>query len=332
MLVSVAFVFPVCAASLQAAEFNLRMQANMGPKLTPYIALEREFVDGVRKMSAGRVEITLFPVGTLYPAAEGLDAVANGIVELGMSTGFYYAGKMGPIASMESGLPGAERDPIERNAYFYEKGFIDIVREAYAEHGVYYLAPNLSSPWELVSKVPLRNKLDFAGKRIRAGGIEAEWYSSLGAESVFISGSELYTSFATGVVDAVRWGDESQNMAQGLHEIARYYIKPAPMPAPNNHILVNMETWNSLPDDIQAILETAARQTSLTYMTLTRAGNARARKALEQAGMEFITIPVAEWLSMERVARAIWIKYAEEGEREARAVSLLLEFLSELGR
>ncbi len=314
-----------------AADYNLRMQANTGPGLTPYIALE-EFVENVKAMSGGRIEIQLFPVSALFPPNEGLEAVATGIVELGLTTGGYFAGQMGPIATMESGLPGAEANAWERNAFFYEKGFINIVRDAYSEHGVHYLAPNLGSPWELVSKVPLNSAADFQGKKIRGFGIEAEWFQSLGAEAVNIGGAEIYTALATGVVDAVRWGDESQNLAQGLHEVGTYYIKPAPMPAPNNHILVNQATWDSMSPDLQAILEGAAKLASMKYLTLTAVSRGPARAELEAAGMEFTTIPPDEWLAMQQKVRAIWARYGEQDERAAEAVALLQEFLAELGR
>lgn len=314
-----------------AQEFSLRMQANTGPGLTPYIALE-EFVENVNAMTAGRVKIQLFPVSALFPPNEGLEAVSTGIVEMGLTTGGYFSGQMGPIATMESGLPGAEANAWERNAFFYEKGFINIVRDAYAEQGVHYLAPNLGSPWELVSKVPLNSASDFEGKKIRGFGIEAEWFNSLGAEAVNIGGAEIYTALATGVVDAVRWGDESQNLAQGLHEVGKYYIKPAPMPAPNNHILVNQATWDSMPADLQAILEGAAKLASMKYLTLTAMSRGPARAELEAAGMEFTTIPADEWLAMQQKVRAIWAKYGEQDERAAEAVALLQEFLAELGR
>ena len=316
----------------QAADFVLRMQSNLSPGQPGYAAIEQEFVNGAKAMSGGRVEIQLFPGGALYPVNEGLEAVANGIVEIGMSTGYYYAGKMGKIASIESGLPGAEHNAIERYGFFYERGFIDIAREAYKPHGVYYLAPNLSSPWELVSKVPLRSKADFKGKKIRGGGIEAEWFASMGAEGVFIGGSEVYTALATGVVDAVRWGSADQNLAKGFHEIAGYYIKPAPMPAPNNHILVNQAAWDKLPTDIQAILDAAARNASLNYIAKGEANAAAALAELQKKGMEVVRIPAEEWLSMENDVRAIWAKYADDSEQASKAVALLQAYLKDLGR
>jgi len=303
----------------------------MGPGLTPYVSME-EFVKDVTAMSGGRIEIQLFPANAIFPPSEGLEAVANGVVDLGLTTGGYFAGKMGPIAILESGVPGAEANAWERNAFFYEKGFLAIVREAYAEHGVFYLAPNIGSPWEMVSRVPLQSADDFVGKKIRGFGIEAEWWQALGAEAVNLGAGEIYTALATGHVDAVRWGDESQNLAQGLHEVAHYYIKPAPMPAPNNHIIVNQAVWDSLPPDLQAIMEGAAKLASVKYQTLTARSRGPARRALEESGMVFLTIPDDEWLAMQQKVRAIWASYADHDERTARAVVLLKEYLAELGR
>lgn len=315
-----------------AAEFTWRMQSNIGSSAPGYIAMQEGFVDSVKEMSGGRIEIQLFPVDALFPVKEGLDAIGSGIAEIGMMSGFYFTGKLGKIASIESGLPGAERSPIERYAFFYEKGFIDIAREAYAPHNVYYLGPQLSPPWEIVSNVPLTSMADFKGKKIRGGGIEAEWFNAMGAEGVFLGGSEVYTALATGVVDAVRWGSPSQNLAKGFHEIAKFYIQPSPMPAPNNNILVNMDAWNSLPADLQAIMRSAVRLASLGYLAKAAVLDSAAMAQLQANGMEVVTIPPAEWLMMEKEVQKIWASYADDSELSARATALLNEYLKELGR
>ena len=316
----------------RAAEFTWRMQSNLGPSAPAYQAMQSAFVDSVKEMSGGRIEIKLFPVGALFPVKEGLEAVGSGIAEIGMMSGFYFAGKLGKIASIESGLPGAERNPLERYAFFYEKGFIDIAREAYAPHGVYYLGPQLSPPWEIVSNVEFKGIADFQGKKIRGGGIEAEWFNAMGAEGVFLGGAEVYTALATGVVDAVRWGSPSQNLAKGFHEIAKYYIQPSPMPAPNNNVLVNLEAWNKLPADLQAIMRSAVRSASMSYLSKAAALDGAAMAELQAKGMKVVTISPEEWAKMEKKVQKIWAGYASDSELSARAINLLEDFLKDLGR
>lgn len=144
------------AGSATAAEFEWRMQSNLSEGEPGFEAVRENFVEAVERMSGGRVEIELFPVGALFPIQEGLEAVGSGIVEIGMMTGGYFSGKMGPMATLESGVPGAERTPMERYAFFYQKGFIDLAREAYAPFNVYYLAPQISRNGISSRRNPLR--------------------------------------------------------------------------------------------------------------------------------------------------------------------------------
>jgi TRAP-type mannitol/chloroaromatic compound transport system substrate-binding protein len=288
-----------------AAEFTWRLQSNLNAGTPGYEAVRVAFVERLGRMSGGRMEVKMFPVGSLFPVKEGLEAVGSGVTEIGMMTGGYFTGKMGPIAVLESGVPGAERNSTERYAFFYHKGFIDLAREAYAKHDVFYLGPNLSTPWEIISKKPIRGMKDFEGLKIRCFGIEAQWYESMGASGVFLSGSEIYTALSTGVVDAVRWGSPQQNFKVGLHEVGKYYIQPAPMPAPNNNILINMDAWNTLPDDIKEMMDLAARMSSLEYLAGSTALDAIALKKMQEAGVEVVTIPDDEWAKMEQNVRKI---------------------------
>lgn len=320
------------ASTAESAEFQWRMQSNLSPGEPGYESAAQYFGEVLTEMSGGRIEIEIFPVGSLFPIEDGLQAVEQGIAEIGMMTGGYFAGRMGPIATLESGVPGAERDAFERQAFFYRAGFIDLAREAYAEHGVYYLGPHLSPQWDIVSTTPITSKDDFDGLRLRAFGIEAEWYESMGASTTMIDGGEIYTALSTGVVDAVRWGSPSQNHALALYEVGDYYVVPSPMPAPNNHFLVNETAWNSLPSDLQAILEQAAKLASLDYLQRAAELDAYAMAQMQEAGMEVSEIPEEEWAAMELEARDLWAAYAEEDELSARAVELLQNFLEDLGR
>ena len=227
-----------------AQEYVWRLQTNLNPGDPGHIAVENRFAKLVEEMSNGRMKFEVFPVGALFPVADGLDAVGAGVAEMGMLTGGYFSGKIGPVASIENGVPGALRSPLESFDFFYKKGFIEIAREAYSPYNVFYLGPQVSPQWDIVSNKPLRTVADFSGLKIRAFGLEANWFESMGASPVFMAGSELYTALATGALEAARWASPSANKSLSLHEVAKYYIQPSPMPAPNNFFAVNLDAWN----------------------------------------------------------------------------------------
>lgn len=321
----------VSAASAQDA-VHWRIQSNLNAGEPGYVALQEKFADLATEMSGGRITFEIYPVGALFPIADGLEAVGAGVTEMAVLTGGYYAGKLGPIASIESGVPGSLRTPLERFNFFYKRGFLDIAREAYQPHGVFYLGPQLSPAWDIMSTKPITSQADFNGLKIRAFGLEAEWYEKMGASPVFLSGGEIYTALATGVLDAARWASPAGNMNNSFHEVAKYYVQPSPMPVPNNFFAVNSQAWDALPDDLKTILQEAAVASSLDYILISMNDDAKAMQEMQAAGVEISTIPDAEWAAMEAEARTLWQAYAEENELAARGVELLNEFLRDLGR
>ena len=332
MLLSAASAFSALAPA-SAQEVKWRMQSNLGTAEPGYELVRVSFVEALEKMSKGRIKIQLHPVGALFPVQEGLEAVGNGVVEIAMMTGGYFTGKLGPIATIEFGLPGAERTAMERYAFFYDKGFIDIAREAYGKHNVYYLGPHLSPEWDIIAKKPIRSAADFKGLKIRSFGIEAKWYEFMGASPVMLGGGELHTALSTGVVDAVRWGSPAVIQKLGLHEAGKFLIQPSPLPAPNNNFLINRDAWNKLPDDLKVMLDAAAKLASLDYLARGSALDAAAIGQMKAAGVQVAQIPEAEWLEMEKKARALWADYAKQDPTlAARAVRLLEAYLKDLGR
>ena len=315
-----------------AQDVMWRLQTNLNPGDPGHVAVEERFAKLVEEMSNGRMKFEVYSVGTLFPVADGLEAVGAGVAEMGMLTGGYFAGKIGPVASIESGVPGALRSPLESFDFFYNKGFIEIAREAYSPYNIFYLGPQVSPQWDIVSNKPLRNVQDFSGLKIRAFGLEANWYEGMGASPVFMAGSEIYTALATGALDAARWASPSANKTISLQEVAKYYIQPSPMPAPNNFFAVNMDAWQGLPDDLKAILREAAILSSLNYLTTGMKNDAQALVDLQAAGMELVTIEPQEFAKMEASARKLWMSYAEQGGIHEKAVNLLSDYLKELGR
>jgi len=335
--VSVALACLVAAFSITTSahaqeKFHWRLQSNLVAGEPGYIAVQEKFSKLATEMSGGRISFDVFPVGTLFPVSEGLEAVGSGMAEVALLTGGYYAGKIGPFASLESGVPGALRTPFERYNFFYRKGFIDLAREAYDKFGVYYLGPQLSPQWDIMSKKPITSIDDFKGLKIRSFGLEAKWYENMGATPVFMGGGEVYTGLATGVIDAARWASPAGNYNNSFHEVAKYYVQPSPLPVPNNFFAINKRAWESLPDDLKAILNEAAVASSFDYLALGAMEDAKAMQKMIDAGVQISTIPEDEWLQMEQAARELWRAYEQEGGLAAQGLQLLNGYLAELGR
>ena len=75
------------------------------PKRLPGPGMSAERIaERIRALSGGRIDITVHAAGEVVPAFEVLDAVADGVAEIGHTAAFYWQGKM-PAAAFFTTVP-----------------------------------------------------------------------------------------------------------------------------------------------------------------------------------------------------------------------------------
>ncbi|GAI61873.1 unnamed protein product [marine sediment metagenome] len=215
------------------------------------------FVDYCRRASNGRLDFQIFYPGMIVPAVESFEAVSKGVLEMTHLHAAYWMGKE-LVGGLVMGLPYTFSNYKEMSVYFYELGFIDIVREALAEHNIYYLGAYPSHHNTLLTTKPIRKVEDFKGLKLRALGLQAAVWDKAGASCVFLPGPDIYPSLEKGVIDGSMWAGPGGLWAMGFHEVTDYLLTPYPQMATSLDVLVNMDKWNELPDDLKAIMEGGA--------------------------------------------------------------------------
>ena len=96
--------------------------------------------------------------------------------------------------------------------------------------------------------------------------------------------AEIFTALQTGSIDATEWVSPYNDLALGLHRAARYYYYPGwQEPGPTLECIVNRQAWDSLPEDLQAMVRIACQA---TVVDMTSEFMARNATALEQLAAE----------------------------------------------
>jgi TRAP-type mannitol/chloroaromatic compound transport system substrate-binding protein len=178
---------------------------------------------------------------------------------------------------------------------------MQIMRDAYAEHGV-YLVGNLY--WTLdnlmISKVPINGVADIAGKKFRSSELIALQLAELGAGTIWVPGDEIYTMLSTGAVDAITFSHAADMVAMGFHEVTKYWIKyPTAVGPAADALIVNMKEWEALPQDLKTILASAVANGSYRNETEAEKEIAKAWDFVEKQGIEII-----EWSEEDAVKLA----------------------------
>lgn len=259
-----AAVFPK-VASAQKRRIRWRMQTHWPTGVRYYQDVYVKFCDRVRAATDGELDITPLPPGAIVPTGSVFEAIGRGLFEASLIWPAYWIGKV-PVAGHINGQLFSWERVGEMYAYFYDMGAIEVFREAYGEHGVYFVAPLPMSSLALYSRRPLRTLADWRGFKVRSTGIAAQVFEKAGATPVFFPGEEIYQALQTGVCDGAHWGGVSTAWDMKFQEVTDYIIMPFLANVNNGEIIVNQKKWDELPADLRAIVGECASSAAIDFL------------------------------------------------------------------
>jgi len=314
------------AMAESAKTYKFKLQNIYVPGTTIETYAGPKFIELVDKLSGGRIKIENFPPGALAPPTEILQAVGAGMFEMSASAGAYAAGTI-PAAYLEFGVPGGPRTFGEFASFFRNTGYLELLREEYAKQGVFFIAPLIDEWYGMISKKPVRKLDDFKGMKIRATGLVAKMFAELGASPVFIPLAEVYTALSMGTIDAMSFADPDSHWDMKLMEVAKFEIAPPIMVSAGN-LIMNLKTWKSLPEDLQAIIEVAAWEISFRVFAATKVASfAALDKMKKEYGVELITLPQEEVEKWDLVNRKVMMGIADKGPAAKKAVDMMVQWI-----
>lgn len=239
------------------------------------------FAEYVDKMSGGRLKVKVYGAGEVVPWDQVFDAVSAGTVEMGHSAGYYWKGKA-PAAQLFAAIPFG-MNVQEMNGWFHYGGGIELWRETYKPFGVIpFAGGNTGVQMAGWFKKEINSIEDLQGLKMRIPGLGGEVLKKLGGVPVAMSGGELFTALQTGALDATEWVGPYNDRAFGLYKAANYYYYSGwHEPGTALEFIVNEKAYNSLPDDLKAIVEVATKAVNQDMLDEYTARNSEAMHSLQ---------------------------------------------------
>jgi len=256
----------------------------------------------IEKRTNGKVQITMFPGGTLTPPDKCYDGVVKGISDIGYSVLAYTRGKfpLTEVADLPLGIKSGLVATKLINEYykkFNPKEFNEVKVMYLHGHG----------PGIIHTKKAVRKLEDLKGMKIRCTGLAAKIAAALGATPVAMPMSETYDSLSRGVVDGSmapmealstwKWGEVVKFTTEdyGASYSTGFFV------------VMNKDKWNALPPDIQKIIEKVNEE------WIEKTG--KVWDEIDKAGREFTL----------KLGNQIIPLSKEENEKWAKAVTPLLD-------
>jgi TRAP-type mannitol/chloroaromatic compound transport system substrate-binding protein len=207
--------------------------------------------------SGGRLTVEVFGGGEIVPAFETMDAVANGTIEMGHGAPYYWKGKVAAtqfIASIPFGL-----NAQEQNAWIQFGGGQELADKVYRELGCKFFASGntgvQAGGW---FNKEINSLEDYKGLKMRIPGLGGEVVKAAGGNVVNLPGGEIPPALQSGAIDATEWVGPYNDLAFGLYKSAKYYYYPGwHEPATLLDNFISLKAWDSLSDDLKAVVASA---------------------------------------------------------------------------
>ena len=102
--------------------------------------------------------------------------------------------------------------------------------------------------------------------KMRTAGDDGELFDRMGVSVVFLPGGEVYEGLSRGVIDACQLSTPSVDWSLAIYEVCDYmYLSPVRQPMDSNPTVLNENSWEKLPADLQGLVKTVVDSEAILY-------------------------------------------------------------------
>ena len=274
------FAFTSCGKSSEAGEENYNLKFSLAVSESNFQAESwRTWADAVTEATDGRVTFTFYYDDTLIDANAEYQQLLSGVADI--ADVHRYANDGFNISevwkSLTSGIP--EDAAVDFSYRLYEE--FDAISDEFKDVKVLAQGFNGGTMYQLLTvNKEVKQPSDMAGLTIWC---ETDWngfVEKCGATPVNTPFSEVYSSLQKNMYDGMLIPTETLQSCN-FAEVCKYCVKLNLSYASAPGHLMNMDTWNSLPDDIKEIID------SEEIRSVVEKANVEGFKSAEEGAMEW---------------------------------------------
>lgn len=265
----------------------------------------------IQQRTGGRVQITVYPAGSLTKADQCYEGVIKGISDLGMSCFAYTRGRFPLLEGLDLplGYPDGATATRLANTIIqkYQPAELNDVKMLYVHaHG----------PGILASKKPVHSLDELKGMKVRATGLSAKIVEALGATPVAMSQPETYEALAKGVVEATLCPIETlKGWKQG--ETIEYVVDATAIGYTTAmFVVMNKNKWAALPADVQQVFTEVSQEWIAKHGAAWDEADQAGREFVTDLKRQFIHLPEAEQQRWKAAVKPILDDFAKQAKEK----------------
>lgn len=265
---TLAAILVAACASSACAEDQITIKFAMAVPPTHFTAVAggKFFMDRATALSNGRIKFEWYPAEQLGKAKDLLTLVQTGVADMADVVPGYVPDKL-PLSGVAE-LPGQIKDSCDGTKIFYEltRPGNFLAKKEYDQQKVHVLMAAPLVPYKIfTTKKELNQAGDIAGLKLRsAGGATDMTVSELGAVSIRLAGPDIHEALSRGTIDGAMYPYLSLKSFD-LIDTVKFATEDVGVGSVATAFLFSQARWQTLPPDIQAILDQAGKEAGLNY-------------------------------------------------------------------
>jgi TRAP-type transport system periplasmic protein len=283
----------------------------------------RNFGAAVERDSGGRIKVEVYPASQLGSIPRQIEGTQFGAIQceivppefmVGLDQRFEVMAAPGLVSSLAQGQKVAADSEVRK--LMFSLG---------ADKGLHGAGLFMAEPADVVTKNPIRHIGDFKGRKIRifASKFQSEAFERLGVTPVAMTLGDVLPAIQQGTIDGAITG---MGPVVHMHFIdAAKYVAMINQPAIFLIVEINRKWYESLPKDLQEIVDRHALQESEAIVPIAADLRRKSEAAYAASGGEEITFPADEQASFLKTISSVGADVSKSSPQLAAAYKITTE-------
>lgn len=313
--------------------FVLNFETGLGSQSVQQVRTVQVWSKAVEEASNGRIKINLYPSGSLAKPNVNLMACQDGLVDIAYLHSFFFIDRLKALEALY--VPGLNiTNPRAASLAAWE-----LIARTPAFHqeakGVKILGVHVS-PMVIGSVArPVAILDDFKGLRLRTNGKSTALLAErMGATVMTVPGPDIFMNLQKKIVEATVAAWEGHR-GFGLVNICNFFTESDFLPPIYFYLIINENKWNSLPPDLQKVMEDASGARFAALGGETEASiSEEMRKSLQVEGKAVLNFSASDREKIDKVCAEVREEELSRMEKEGvpdahRYVAEFLELMKQ---
>jgi TRAP-type C4-dicarboxylate transport system substrate-binding protein len=263
----------------------------------------KDFAVLIEKDSGGRIKTEIYPASQLGSIPRQIEGTQFGAIQCVITPPEFYSGVDERYEVMAA--PGLVDTMAHAQRLTADPAVLKLMLGLGADKGLHGAALFTSQPSSLIARTAIRHLADLKGKKIRtfASQFQSEAFGRLGVTPVAMTLGDVLPALQQGAIDGAVSGTV---IFSAMHyQDAAKYVTDIGQPVVFGLAALSRKWYDSLPPDLQQIIDKDAAAAALQVNPETIEINARADKAWTDSGGELIRLPPDEQSAMLKILASV---------------------------